>query len=518
MSAPDTESAETESAPDTDRLDTVAAPVPRDPADAGSGAGDDDTAPVRLLTPDGRRLPLADYDPYLADLTDADLVGLLRDMVIARRLDEESTALQRQGELGLWASLRGQEAAQVGSARALRTDDMVFPTYREHAVAWCRGVDPLDVLGLFRGVAHGGWDVDEHGFQTYAIVVGSQVLHATGYAMGVTKEARTGLGRRPVGTAHRPATDSTGGTAGDSDGTAGDGDDLPATLVYFGDGASSQGDVNEAFNWAGVFEAPVVFFCQNNQWAISEPTRRQTRVPIYFRARGFGIAGVRVDGNDVLATLAVTRWALHQARQGRPALVEAVTYRMGAHTTADDPSRYRQASELARWGALDPVQRMAAYLRGRGLLDDDAAAALDREADALAATLRQRCLNLPDPAPLSLFDHVYVHDTEELVDARATFADFTEADLPEAGFTEAEQTDQAEPAYQSEPSHRSEASYWSEPVPRNGPSRPAGTAQRAARPGGPPAAARAGAGGRATVVRPVPTVTVATARGTGRAL
>ncbi|WP_250293018.1 thiamine pyrophosphate-dependent enzyme [Frankia sp. CiP1_Cm_nod1] len=481
---------------------------------------------MRLLTPDGDRLPLAAYDPYIADLTDADLVGLLRDMVIARRLDEESTALQRQGELGLWASLRGQEAAQVGSARALRADDMVFPTYREHAVAWCRGIDPLDVLGLFRGTAHGGWDVDEHGFQTYAIVVGSQVLHATGYAMGVTKETRTGLGRRPVGTAHRPVatTGGTGGTAG-SGGTAGDGDGLPATLVYFGDGASSQGDVNEAFNWAGVFEAPVVFFCQNNHWAISEPTRRQTRVPIYFRARGFGITGIRVDGNDVLATLAVTRWALRQARQGRPALVEAVTYRMGAHTTADDPSRYRQASELARWGALDPIQRMAAYLRGRGLLDDDAASALDREADALAATMRQRCLNLPDPAPLSLFDHVYAHDTEELVDARATFADFTEtgstetdfteAGLPETGSTEAEQ---GEPAYRNEPSHRGEPSYWNEQAHRNEPSRPAGTAQRAERPGGPPAAVRTGATVRAAVVRPASTVAVTAARGVRKAL
>ncbi|WP_131788242.1 thiamine pyrophosphate-dependent dehydrogenase E1 component subunit alpha [Frankia symbiont of Coriaria ruscifolia] len=403
------------SVPDTDRFDAVAAPVPRDPADTDANT-DANTAPVRLLTPDGRRLSLAAYDPYVADLTDAELLGLLRDMVIVRRLDEEATALQRQGELGLWASLRGQEAAQVGSARGLRDDDMVFPTYREHAVAWCRGVDPLDVLGLFRGVAHGGWDTDRHGFQAYSIVVGSQVLHATGYAMGITREAMMGVGRKAVGAARKPT-----GAGTDTTADAGGGE-LPATLVYFGDGASSQGDVNEAFNWAGVFEAPVVFFCQNNQWAISEPTRRQTRAPIYFRARGFGIAGVQVDGNDVLATLAVTRWALQAARRGRPTLVEAVTYRMGAHTTADDPSRYRQAQELARWSGRDPIQRMAAYLRGRGILDDDAATALDREADALAATVRQRCLDLPDPSPQSLFDHVYVHDTEALVNARATFA------------------------------------------------------------------------------------------------
>ncbi|WP_416210954.1 pyruvate dehydrogenase (acetyl-transferring) E1 component subunit alpha [Frankia sp. Cr2] len=379
--------------------------MPRDPDDARDG----DPGLVRLLTPDGERLPDRTYDPYLSDLTDADLYGLLRDMVIARRLDEEATALQRQGELGLWASLRGQEAAQVGSARALRDDDMVFPSYREHAAAWCRGVDPLDVLSLFRGVTHGGWDADKHGFQCYAIVVGSQALHATGYAMGVSRD-------------HAWSTAGTSTSTSTSNGQGrGRGRGMSATLVYFGDGASSQGDVNEALNWAGVFEAPVVFFCQNNQWAISEPARRQSRAPIYQRASGFGIRGVQVDGNDVLATLAVTRWALDSARRGCPTLIEAVTYRMGAHTTADDPSRYRHAEELTQWGQRDPVQRMTAYLRDRGLLDDAAAAALDAEADTLAATVRKRCLRLPDPSPHSLFDHVYVDEPETLRAARDAY-------------------------------------------------------------------------------------------------
>ncbi|WP_239310743.1 thiamine pyrophosphate-dependent enzyme [Frankia sp. Cj3] len=385
------------SVPDTDGPNGAVTPVPRDPRDSRESPGsresrDGSPEPVRLLTPGGERLPDQTYDPYLSDLTGADLYGLLRDMVIARRFDEEATALQRQGELGLWASLRGQEAAQVGSARALRADDMVFPSYREHAVAWCRGVDPLDILSLFRGVTHGGWDADEHGFQCYAIVVGSQTLHATGYAMGISRDHAVGAGSN----GHR----------------------MPATLVYFGDGASSQGDVNEALNWAGVFEAPVVFFCQNNQWAISAPARRQTRVPIYQRASGFGIQGIQVDGNDVLATLAVTRWALESARQGRATLVEAVTYRMGAHTTADDPSRYRHAEELAYWGEHDPLQRMTAYLRAGGLLDDHAAAALDAEADALAATLRERCLSLPDPSPRSMFEHVYVDEPRTLAAMR----------------------------------------------------------------------------------------------------
>jgi pyruvate dehydrogenase E1 component alpha subunit len=342
-----------------------------------------------MLTPTGRRVPPATpeeacYQEFVAELTGADLRALYRDMVIVRRLDEEATSLQRQGELGLWASLRGQEAAQIGSGRALAPGDMAFPSYREHGVAWCRGVDPLAVLGLFRGVSHGGWDPAEHGFALYSIVVGSQALHATGYAMGVTR----------------------------------DGGDC-ATIVYFGDGASSEGDVSEAFGWASVFIAPVVFFCQNNQYAISEPARRQSRVPLYRRAHGFGFSSVRVDGNDVLATLAVTRWALAQVRSGAgPVLVEALTYRMGAHTTADDPTRYRAADEVAEWARRDPLARLEIHLRQADLLDDGGAAELTAEADDLAADLRRRCVAMPEPSPLAMFDHVRVADEDEVVTAQ----------------------------------------------------------------------------------------------------
>ena len=191
---------------------------------------------------------------------------------MVRRVDVEATALQRQGELGIWARLLGQEAAQVGSGRAMRAGDYAFPTYREHGVAWCRGVDPLNLLGLFRGVNHGGWDPNENNFHLYTIVIGAQTLHATGYAMGMQRDGAVG-------------------------------EDGNAVIAYFGDGASSQGDVNEAFIWASVFNAPVVFFCQNNQWAISEPIEKQSRIPLYQRARGFGFPGIRVDGNDVLAVL-----------------------------------------------------------------------------------------------------------------------------------------------------------------------------------------------------------------------
>jgi pyruvate dehydrogenase E1 component alpha subunit len=346
----------------------------------------------------------AAIEAHIADVTPADLRGLYEDMVVVRRIDEEATALQRQGELGLWASLRGQEAAQVGSGRALAPDDMAFPSYREHGVAWCRGVDPAAVLGLFRGVSHGGWDPVQHGFALYAIVVGSQTLHATGYAMGVSRD---------------------GGRC--------------ATIAYLGDGATSQGDVSEAFGWASVFTAPVVFFCQNNQYAISEPTSKQSRVPIYQRARGYGFPGVRVDGNDVLATLAVTRWALARSRAGDgPVLIEAVTYRMGAHTTADDPGRYRPAAELAAWAGRDPISRLRTHLHDTGALDDAGAAEITARADQIAARLRERCLTMTDPTPASMFDHVTVDESPPLAAQRADFLDYLGA---EAG---AEAEDEAE--------------------------------------------------------------------------
>jgi pyruvate dehydrogenase E1 component alpha subunit len=340
---------------------------------------------VQLLTPEGERVSHPDFS---LDLADDEYRALYRDLVLVRRIDVEATALQRQGELGIWASLLGQEAAQVGSGRALDRDDFAFPTYREHGVAWCRGVDPLKLLGLFRGVSHGGWDPKEHNFNVYTIVIGAQTLHATGYAMGVQR----------------------------------DGADT-AVVAYFGDGATSQGDVNEAFVWASVFHAPVVFFCQNNQWAISEPLEKQTRIPLYHRARGFGFPGVRVDGNDVLAVLAVTRDALRNAREGQgPTFIEAFTYRMGAHTTSDDPTRYRLASELETWKLKDPLERMKAYLSRSGKADSAFFESIEHEADELAARVRQGCLSMPDPDPLSVFDNVYVEETPLLAEERAEFA------------------------------------------------------------------------------------------------
>ncbi|MGW7333125.1 pyruvate dehydrogenase (acetyl-transferring) E1 component subunit alpha [Streptomyces sp. NPDC054840] len=346
---------------------------------------------VQLLTPEGDRVDNADnaeFAPFVAAITTEDLRGLYRDMVMTRRFDGEATALQRQGELGLWASLLGQEAAQIGSGRALNDEDYVFPTYREHGVAWCRGVDPTNLLGMFRGVNHGGWDPNTNNFHLYTIVIGSQTLHATGYAMGVAKDG----------------ADS-------------------AVIAYFGDGASSQGDVAEAFTFSAVYNSPVVFFCQNNQWAISEPTERQMRVPLYQRAQGFGFPGVRVDGNDVLACLAVTRWALDRARRGEgPTLVEAFTYRMGAHTTSDDPTKYRRDEETAAWEAKDPILRLKAHLLATGGADEAFFTELEAESEAMGKRVREAVRAMPDPDTMAIFENVYA-DGHALVDEeRAQFA------------------------------------------------------------------------------------------------
>ena len=279
---------------------------------AWTGRPDPRAELIQLLTPEGER---TEHPDYPLDLTADEVKALYRDLVLVRRIDFEAIALQRQGELGIWASLLGQEAAQVGSGRALRPARHGLP----------------DLPGARRGLVPRAWTRPScwscsaasataagtrrtHNFHLYTIVIGAQTLHATGYAMGIQRDGAVG-------------------------------EDGEAAIVYFGDGATSQGDVNEAFIWASVINAPVVFFCQNNQWAISEPLERQSRIPLYQRARGFGFPGVQVDGNDVFACLAVTRKAMQAAREGQgPTLIEAFTYRMGAHTTTDDPTRYRLAS------------------------------------------------------------------------------------------------------------------------------------------------------------------------------
>jgi len=348
---------------------------------------------VQLLTPEGERVRDERFDSFAADIGVAELQGLYRDMVLVRRFDREANALQRQGQLGIWVPLLGQEAAQIGAGRALAPMDMAFPSYREHGVAWCRGIDPTELLGIFRGTDQGGWDSRATRFHLYTIVIGNQCLNATGYAMGQKFESKVG-----------------------------DGPDTEATMCFFGDGATSQGDVHEGFVWAAVYDAPVVFYCQNNQWAISEPTERQTRVPLYKRAQGYGFPGIRVDGNDVLACLAVSRWALEECRTGNgPVLVEAFTYRMDAHTTSDDPTRYRLADELELWKLKDPIERVRVHLVRslgveQGFFEEIAA-----ESDALAERFRRFCNEMPPPAPDRMFSEVYAEESPLVAAQREAF-------------------------------------------------------------------------------------------------
>lgn len=328
---------------------------------------------IQLVTPAGERISHPEFDPWVQDVNDEQLCSLYEDMVVVRRIDVEATALQRQGELALWPPLLGQEASQIGAGRALRGDDFVFSSYRENAVAYCRGVDLTDIIRVWRGNASAGWNPYTINMATPQIIIGAQTLHATGYAMGIQN----------------------------------DGADSVA-VTFFGDGATSEGDVNEAMVFAASFQAPVVFFCQNNHWAISEPVRLQSHIQLADRAAGFGIPSLRVDGNDVLAVMAATRVALDRARRGGgPTFIEAVTYRMGPHTTADDPTRYRDANELEDWAAKDPISRVRSLLERKGILTEHLQQQVKAKADAVAAEMRAGCINMPDPEPLDIFKHVY---------------------------------------------------------------------------------------------------------------
>jgi 2-oxoisovalerate dehydrogenase E1 component alpha subunit len=354
---------------------------------------------IQLVDEHGERVPDEPFADLVADIGPEQLRALYRDLVVVRRIDVEATALQRQGQVGLWAPLLGQEAAQIGSAHALDADDYAFPSYREHGVAYCRGADPATFLRQWRGSAPSSWTASAINTAVPAIVVGAQALHATGYALGIKLDG--------------------GGSA---------------AIAYFGDGAMSQGDVAEAFTFAASWQVPVIFFCQNNQWAISEPVRVQSQQPLSERAAGFGIPGLRVDGNDVLAVLAVTRSALRQARAGGgPTLIEAVTYRMGPHTTSDDPSRYRDKAEVDGWTARDPIERVRKLLLREGWLDDEQADDVRQSADRVAADLREGCLNTPDPDPDSIFDHVYAGPHPRIDEQRAALAAAAAAAGPEGG-------------------------------------------------------------------------------------
>lgn len=367
----------------------------------------DDPALVRVLAADGSLAPTPAaerYLPLIDALTDAELETFYRDMVSIRAFDVQATNLQRQGQLALWPPSFGQEAAQVGSARAARAQDHLFPSYREHVVTRIRGVDPLDIIRLMRGLTHGGWDpTDPKNGNThiYTLVLGAQTLHATGLAMGLVFDDKSGTGD--------PERDE-------------------AVIVYYGDGASSQGDVHEAMVFAASFQTPEVFFLQNNQWAISVPVATQSRSPLYKRGEGYGIPSLQVDGNDVLASYAVSKLALDEARAGGgPRAIEAMTYRMGAHTTSDDPTKYRTSDEEQSWGRRDPIVRMRAFLEGRGASQqffDDA----DAEGRALADDVRTRTNELGGLPRVHMFESVY-SEAHALIESEQRWLDDYETSM-----------------------------------------------------------------------------------------
>ena len=345
------------------------------------------------------RLPLdASYELYEGDddglqrrtvsATPPDPDRLLQrfaSMVVARAVDQEAIYLQRQGHLGVYGSSRGQEAAQVGSAAALHDHDWLFPSYREMGAVVVRGLLPEDMLHPWRGTWFATHDVHSHRFGLLTIPLATQTLHAVGFALGLRQEGSDAV-----------------------------------VLCYLGDGATSEGDAHEAFNFAAVLNVPVVFVIQNNQYAISVPVSRQSRVTaLARRAYGYGMPGLRCDGNDVTAVEAATTDAVNRARsRSGPCLVEAVTYRMEAHTTSDDPSRYRSAEEVARWQALDPLARVEHHLRELGRLDDARLEEISHTANAEASRVRSAIESTVDVGPAELFDHVFAKPSPRLTRQR----------------------------------------------------------------------------------------------------
>ncbi len=362
-----------------------------------------DQSMVQILSPQGIWRDNAEYP---IDLTSDQLRDALERMVMARRLDLEGTNLQRHGELALWPPLRGQEATQAGALLAIGPNDQVFPTYREQALGYWMGVSVPDILATWRGSAICPWDTVATRFGAYPVMIGSSVLHGVGYAMGIQRDGLTGH--------DDPSADA-------------------GVLLFHGDGAMSEGDVSEAYVFAAANQAPIVFCCINNQYAISEPTSLIARNPLFRRVAGFGIRSVQVDGNDVVAMAAVLRDAMRRARRGEgPTFVEAWTYRMGAHTTTDDPTRYRTKDEEAHWAALDPISRLRTHLLDGGLIDDDWLAALDQRADSFGAQVRAAIAQIPEPDMVAELGNVYVDPTPDIRRQQQELADWLALDQEEA--------------------------------------------------------------------------------------
>jgi len=366
-----------------------AAPAPvlsAAPAPLASAATDVPPAvgmePVQLVAPNGA--PTSEHR-YTRELPPETLGWLYEMMVVTRELDTEFVNLQRQGELALFASCRGQEAAQIGAAACLRKTDWLFPQYREIGAFLLRGITPAQMGAVWRGKWHGGLGFTKKCCAPISIQIGTHGLHAVGAAMAAQR-----LGEDSV------------------------------TVAFLGDGATSEGDAHEALNLAAVFNAPCVFFVQNNQWAISTPVSHQMAAPsIAHRAIGYGMPGIRVDGNDVLACYAVMAEAAQRAREdGGPTLIEAVTYRLGPHTTSDDPTRYRSQAELEHWLALDPIPRYRRYLQSVGVWSERLEERVSARSKRLRTELRESVVDADDFDVTEMFDTVYHDITPELVRQR----------------------------------------------------------------------------------------------------
>jgi pyruvate dehydrogenase E1 component alpha subunit len=326
---------------------------------------------VRVLDEDGQVVDGA----TVPDLSEERLVEMYRSMKLARHFDQRAVSLQRQGRMGTYPPLSGQEGAQVASAMALEEQDWMVPSYREHGAAYVRGLELDETLRYWMGDERGNEMRDLNVFPV-AVPIASQIPHAAGLGMA----------------ANYRDTDE-------------------VFMCYFGDGATSEGDFHEGLNFAGVFDTPTVFFCNNNQWAISVPREKQTRSEtIAQKAAAYGFEGVQVDGMDPLATYQVAKAAVERARDGeapRPTLVEAVQYRFGAHTTADDPSVYREDEEVERWKAKDPIPRLERFLRDRGVLDDDRVAEVTASVEDEVAAAIATAEGYERPTVEAVFEHVY---------------------------------------------------------------------------------------------------------------
>jgi pyruvate dehydrogenase E1 component alpha subunit len=359
------------------------------PAQPGDGHPALPTAePIRLIDENGRRAG----EDRAAGFSMPDvgiLLDLHRRMALARRFDVQVSALTRQGRLATYPSALGQEACEIGATAALADADWLFPTYRDSIALLTRGVRPVEILSFFRGDWHSAFDPSEHGVAPQTTPLATQALHAVGFAMAAKLKNET-----------------------------------KATLTFLGDGATSEGDAHEAFNFAGVWQTPTVFVIQNNGYAISVPFAKQSHArTLADKAIGYGMPGYFVDGNDVAAVYSVVTDALERARRGEgPTMIEGLTYRMEAHTNSDDPGRYRSAAEVDAWRRLDPIARIESYLTAEGVLTDEMRAEIAAAAEELAAATRDAMNESPHLDPLELFDHVYATPRATLQEQRDDLA------------------------------------------------------------------------------------------------